>query len=581
MRRTLGQWLAAVLTAALASCAGPSAPPGQTYLTDLPPVRGEVASQPVHYPFKGETDVPEVRPGPSTVTVVDEEPETVPAAPAVPDLPSAQAPTPARTPTEAQGIEPSAAADVEAAAKAARAAELDRAVTQRAAEARVPQTPVTPTRAVRVTLRQAVDIALTRNLKLKQQDEAIAEAEARLREKQNEFGPRLQFDYTIWTWHGLFVDTSVADPDISAEGTGRAQVTLLVPVWVARRAREAAVRQAMQEVKVRKQDYELKRTEVVADVVKHYLAVLEADEALSHTRDIVELNRQRLGTLKTLRDRGQILRNRLILGQKFLASAVEDVRFREADREIAGNRLRKHLGVTEGEQLVLARPAAVRHRVPTADEARSRMRTDNPLLRRLYHERMSAYWTGRVRHFEEPRANIAVRYGASFPRYREFTDDFLTVGLSVDWPVAKMRLDRAKRDQARHRVRQLELEEDIVSDELDLELMETRAAYLKTLHRVEAKRLAVSLAEENLRLSRVFRRHGTTDTQEPEDVFQVVVNGTALAEARMEYVKVRYEALGHLAQLYARMGATDELVTALSQEPVPAAPDAETAATEE
>jgi len=61
----------------------------------------------------------------------------------------------------------------------------------------------------------------------------------------------------------------------------------------------------------------------------------------------------------------------------------------------------------------------------------------------------------------------------------------------------------------------------------------------------------------------------------------VVVNGTALAEARMEYVKVRYEALGHLAQLYARMGATDELVTALSQEPVPAAPDAETAATEE
>ena len=109
--------------------------------------------------------------------------------------------------------------------------------------------PAPPRRALRVTLRQAVDIALKRDLKLKQQTEAIAEAEARLREKQTEYGPRLQFDYTIWTWHGLFVDTSVADPGVPTEGTGRAQMTLLLPVWVARRAREAAVHQAMQEVK--------------------------------------------------------------------------------------------------------------------------------------------------------------------------------------------------------------------------------------------------------------------------------------------------------------------------------------------
>ena len=46
-----------------------------------------------------------------------------------------------------------------------------------------------------------------------------------------------------------------------------------------------------------------------------------------------------------------------------------------------------------------------------------------------------------------------------------------------------------------------------------------------------------------------------------------MVNAVALAEARMAYVKVRYEALGLLADLYQRMGATDELVAKLSVEP--------------
>ncbi len=549
-----------LLTMVIGSCVAPPLAPAPAYVAETAAPEGDLDSQPVHFPFKGEAEVPEVPPRPSTVAVVDEQPEKTP-------LPEEPAVVPYVSPESIREIELPAEGEADAAAKAVKAADLDSAVLGYPEGA--PAVPGAPAgkRAVRVTLGQAIDIALARNLKLEQQEEAIAEAEARLREKQNEYGPRLQFDYTIWTWHGLFSSTRAADPDVPTEGTGRAQMTLFLPVWVARRARQAAVRQAMQEVKVCKQDYELKRGEVVADVVKYYLAVLEADEALSHTRDIVELNRQRLATLRILRERGQILSNRLILGQKFMASAKEEVGFREADRELAGNRLKKHLGLGETDPLILARPAAVRHRPPSTSEARARMRTNNPVLRRLYHERMSAYWTGRVRHFEEPQANIAVRYGASFPKYREFTDDFLTVGLSVNWPVAKMRLDRAKRDQARHRVRQLELEKDIVHDELDLDLMETHASYLKALRRVEAKRLDVSLTEENLRLSRVFRRHGTVDTQEPEDVFQVVVNAVALAEARMAYVKVRYEALGLLADLYQRMGATDELVAKLSVEP--------------
>ena len=91
----------------------------------------------------------------------------------------------------------------------------------------------------RLNLRQSVNLALKRNLRLKQQTEAIAEAEARLREKQNEYGPRLQFDFLAYTWEGIFADTKVTDPDIPREGTGRAQLTLYIPVWFARRQREA------------------------------------------------------------------------------------------------------------------------------------------------------------------------------------------------------------------------------------------------------------------------------------------------------------------------------------------------------
>jgi outer membrane protein TolC len=188
---------------------------------------------------------------------------------------------------------------------------------------------------------------------------------------------------------------------------------------------------------------------------------------------------------------------------------------------------------------------------------------------------MSAWYTGRVRFYEEPRANISVTYGLSFPKYDDFTDDFLIVGLSVNWPIAKFRLDRAKRDQAMHKVNQLKLEEQIINDQLDVDVQETHAGYLKAVQRVESKELELELADENLRLSRVYREHGQTDTQEPEDVFQVVVNGIALAEARMGLVKVKYEAYGLLADLYQRMGAMDEMVNALvtpaAAKPEPAA----------
>jgi outer membrane protein TolC len=551
----------------LASCSAPRSGTEQARLAESLRSGGDIASQPVYRPFGTAGEVKSAE-GPP------------PAGEKVVELPSAETPAPVPAPTVVERKpEPTPAPPVQAAPPTPQpppetkppppptrdvVTDLEQAVREGLTEAR-PAAEKTSAD-LPLTLERAVALALERNLRLKQQDEAIAEAEGRLREKQNDYGPRLQFDYTIWTVRGLFVTPIAPDPDIPVEGTGRAELTLYLPVWFARRGREAAVKQAMEEIKVRRQDYELKRSQVVVSAVKYYFAVLDAEDSLGSTAEILDLNRKRLETLKVLRERGELLKNRVILGEKFVASAVEEVKYREADRALAESRLRKLLNLPDTVKLVLARPAVVLPDVPTSADARNRMRTENPLLRRLYHERMSAYWTGRVRQYEEPSANLTVRYGATFPKYDEFTDDFLIFGLSVNWPVAKMRLDRAKRDQARHRVRQLELEQDIVDDQLDIDLQETHAAYLKAIQRLEAKQLQVDLAEENLRLSKVFREHGTADSQVPEDVFQVVVNGIALVEARMECTKVMYEALGLLAELYQRMGAMDDLVRELSQE---------------
>jgi len=525
---------------------------------------GDIAAQPVHYPFSDE-DAPEAEkpqaPKPPPIVVKPTQPVTPEPTTAV----ATAEPEPTPEPTAPKELTPTEKA----------AAELEAAVNGSVVREKRRKQRVLADVARRLDLREAIDLALERNLKLKQQSEAIAEAEARLREKQNDYGPRLQFDFLAYTWQGVFADTKVADPDIPAEGTGRAQITLFTPVWFARRQREAAVRQAMEEIKVRKKDYELKRSEVIVEVIKRYFGVLEADEALTHAEDIVEHNRKRLDTLKVLRDKGKILKNRVLLGEKFSASATEEVEYRRAERQLSDSRFRKVLNLPDAEPIELHKPAVLSFpEIPSFHDARMRMRTDNPALQRLLHERMSAYWTGRVRHWEEPRAEIAVRYGLSFPKYREITDDFLTIGLSVNWPIAKVRLDRAKRDQARHRVRQLELEEDIINDELDLSTQETYAAYLKSLRRLTAKDLDVSLAEENLRLSRVFRKHGTAEGQEPEDVFQVQVNAIALAESRMDRVKVKYETMGLLADLYQRMGAMDELVRFLSSRTEPFEPPA-------
>jgi len=516
---------------------------------------GGIASQPVYHPFQTSGEVKGVEAQPGVTPEVAQAPRPETPAPILPPPPPQVTPE-TRPPSPTPGAPPSERGVV---------SELEQAVQEGMAEAPLP--PGTPMVEFPLTLDRAVALALERNLLLKQQDEAIAEAEARVREKQNAYGPRLQFDYTIWTVRGIFVTPLAPDPDIPVEGTGRAELTLYLPVWFARRSREAAVQQAMEELKARRQDYELKRSQVAVLAVKYYLAVLQAEDDLGSTKDILDLNRQRLETVKTLRERGEALKNRVILGERFVASAVEEVKFREADRVLAESKLRKLLNLPNTAKLVLTRPAAMRPDIPDTAEARDRMRTTNPLLRRLYHERMSAYWTGRVRQYEEPSANFAIRYGASFPKYDEFTDDFLIFGLSVNWPVGKVRLDRAKRDQARHRVRQLELEQDIVDDELDISLQETHASYLKAVQRLEAKQLAVDLAEENLRLSKVYRDRGTVPSQVPEDVFQVVVNQIALAEARMDLSKTTYEALGLLAELYQRMGTIDDLVKDLATPP--------------
>ena len=420
-----------------------------------------------------------------------------------------------------------------------------------------------PHEGMRISVRDAAEIALRQNLKLRQQWEAIGEAEARLREKQNEYGPRLQFDYTFWTWHGIFVTPVAADPDIPVEGTGRAEMTLFLPVWTARQSRDMASKQALEEVKVRKADFEVKRAQVAAEVVKKYFAVLEADEAVQATREAVTLNEERVRMLKVLEREGKVLKNKVLLGEKFLASAKEEAQFRKTEREIAALRLRRLLRIPDALPVTLLRPAGMAPEPPTAQDAVARSKADSPLLKRLDHEQQSAYYAGRVRAYEEPRAHIALRYGVSFPEYKEFTDDFATIGLTVNWPTGKCRLDRAKRDQARHKVAQLQLEREIVGEQLDLDVREAHAAYVKSLRRVESRELAVALAEENLRLSRVYAEHGQTDTQEPEDVFQSSVNAIALSEARMELTKVRYETYGFLADLFARMNAVDELVYAL------------------
>jgi outer membrane protein TolC len=529
---------------------------------------GPIASQPVYHPFQTPGEMKGVEGAPGTPGEVVQVSPAEPSAPGAPstvvERPDEARPTtalrvPPRRP-EIPAETPSAPATTPGGEAVG---ELERAVAEGMTEVHSP--PGTPVVEFPLTLERAVALALERNKRLAQQDEAIAEAEARLREKQNDYGPRLQFDYTIWTVRGVFVTPTAPDPDIPVEGTGRAEMTLYLPVWFARQSREAAVKQAMEDIKVRRQDYEVKRSQVAVLAVKYYFAVLEAEDDLGGTKEILDLNRRRLVTVKVLRERGEVLKNRVILGEKFVASAVEEMKFREADRALAESKLRKLLNLADTTKLVLTRPAALLPEAPDSAAARNRMRSGNPLLLRLYHERQSAYWTGRVRQYEEPSANFTIRYGATFPKYDEFTDDFLVFGLSVNWPVGKVRLDRAKRDQARHRVRQLELEQDIVDDELDIGLQETHAAYLKAIQRLEAKQLAVDLAEENLRLSKVFRERGTADSQVPEDVFQVVVNEIALVEAQMESSKATYEALGLLADLYQRMGAMDELVKELAK----------------
>ena len=282
---------------------------------------------------------------------------------------------------------------------------------------------------------------------------------------------------------------------------------------------------------------------------------------------IVELNEERVRILKTLRERKLVLGDRILLGERLLAAAREEATYRRQEARNALRKLARSLGLAPATPLELVMPELKLPEPPQLEEMRRQMAAQNPVLARLVNERNSAYWTGRVRYYDEPRANMYVTYGADFPYFSTLSDDFLILGLSINWPMAKVRLDRAKNDQAYHRIRQLELEREIASNELEASLEEAYAGYAKSLKRLEVNQLDVELAAENVRLSELYRKHGTTDTQEPQDVFQLTANRITLEEAKAEQARSRTSVIGWLVDLYKLTGTVNEAVNRMLESP--------------
>ncbi len=400
-----------------------------------------------------------------------------------------------------------------------------------------------------LSLRQAVDIALSRNPMVRATSYGQEVADAQYKEARAGWLPQLQFSETFaWSNNPVFVFgslleqsrfgqqnfniSSLNNPDPLANF--RTQLTLRQSIFDQWQTgtRMAQAKIGQQQAGLQKENVE---QQIRFEVIRAYYGVLVARAKKEVAQEAVKTAE---ASVKSTRDRfetGMVVQSDLLAGEVQLAEFRQQLIQAEGDITTAYAALNTVLGMpVDTPQKVSTELSDKNFELLGQEELIQLALTQRPDYRRA----VSA-----VRYVQEgvkgakaqylPRLDFIADYGGSGQNLTSGSSDY-SVGASLTFNIFDFARG-ARLSQVKATERMVSAEQEHLANQIRLEVVRARQQYISARERIEVASRAISQAVETLRIVQDRYQQGLTT------ITEVLRAETAVVRARLNIVAVRYE----------------------------------------
>ncbi|NLY88942.1 MAG: TolC family protein [Firmicutes bacterium] len=406
---------------------------------------------------------------------------------------------------------------------------------------------------LRISLEEAVTMALENRINLGAAAAAVTEAEANLKKAE------------AARWPGLTLSASGTKISPEPPTMGMAGIpnpyystgfTLSWPLYAGGKV-SSGIKMARLGLEAARADYEKRREEVISAAVNGYVNLLKAEGLLEISRRQVEIVKEHLEMVELKMALGAATKTDLLETRVRLSQAEQGLARTEHGRALAEMNLKNLLGLTGDEELILAELPGVEKdfSLPALEEATgTALECRKELVGLRYYLAIAEENLEMAKGFWKPTVALVGRYAEDQGKSPGFSDSTLTVSLGLEaslfsggGKLAEIKEKEAALAKGEYNYRQ-------AVEGIKLEVKQKHLAVTEKLHGLELAVLTLQQAEENYEFTRARYELGAAQNLE------VLMAQNTLYQCRFEELSASYDYFLAVMELYQAMGKMEQFL---------------------
>ena len=358
-----------------------------------------------------------------------------------------------------------------------------------------------------LTLKEAIELSLKNSKQLKHNEAEILEAAAAVKEAEEKKLPDasiggsylyLPFKPTIDMKTG---SGSAGGPAVHQAVYGTANISM--PVYNGGKIKYGIESAKFLEQAV-KLDAENDRGEVLLNVINACINLYKAHQAIELFKENLTQSQQRVKDLSNLEKNGLLARNDLLKAELQSSNIELNLLDAESNYKLACVNMNIMMGLPEQTILIpdksgLALPTEIKT-LEAYEQDATQNRKDISAL--SFRKKSADIGVKSVKSEKYPSISFTGGYiAADIPKFLSVYNA-VNVGVSVKYNIASLWKNKSKVQQAEARVKQLTLNEEMLSDNIRLQINQAYQAYLVSVKKIEVYEKAVTQATENFRITK-------------------------------------------------------------------------------
>lgn len=412
-------------------------------------------------------------------------------------------------------------------------------------------------------LEQCVALALANNPRVKTVQAQMNEAQQKLQEYRNAYGPVLGIDF--YAAPGVHGDDARNVGDRLSDDTLRFSVGIEAPLFVRRYIQDAYIKRTESDIAALEEGLREMQNQVCGELMKVYWEVLQTQDMAGLQEEIVKESRARERIWHQQLDQDYALAERELLGQLFTESDLEDLLYWEAKSQLAETTLRNLTGLSTETQLVLIPHDGyliTETTAPSLPDVVALAQANRAILARAQHRIERSAQDIRIGRYADREVSIGLRYGLDYNWDIDDYSNFVTLGLHFKMPLRKRALSHAKVAQAEARMEQFTFDHQARQNKVTDEVAGAHLDFAKARKRAKTKSYKLRWALEFYKNAVLYSSLGAPSLERFEDYdrLELFMRKIELLKARMEHLDATYSVEVARSELYRGMGLAQELL---------------------